>query len=69
MQLAAVAAGFALIVYVSVWFKCHSPAAFTCALLNSQPMRFDGPSQCGGPAASPCTPTPAGVAVRSKDFH
>ena len=29
---------FALLVYDSAWLKCHEPAAFTCALLNSQPM-------------------------------
>ncbi len=33
-------ASFALIAYVSAWLKCHYPAAFTCALLNSQPMGF-----------------------------
>jgi len=39
------AASFALIVYVSAWMKCHHPAAFTCALLNSMPMGFYAPSQ------------------------
>ena len=39
------AASFALLVYVSAWIKCHHPAAFTCALLNSQPMGFYAPSQ------------------------
>jgi len=34
------AASFALLVYVSSWLKCHEPAAFACALLNSQPMGF-----------------------------
>jgi error-prone DNA polymerase len=38
-------ASFALIVYVSSWLKCHEPAVFTCALLNSQPMGFYAPSQ------------------------
>ena len=38
-------ASFALLVYVSSWLKCHYPAAFTCALLNSQPMGFYAPSQ------------------------
>ncbi|HEX7062606.1 MAG TPA: error-prone DNA polymerase [Woeseiaceae bacterium] len=38
-------ASFALLVYVSSWLKCHEPAAFTCALLNSQPMGFYAPSQ------------------------
>lgn len=31
------AASFALLVYVSAWIKCHYPAAFYCALLNSSP--------------------------------
>lgn len=39
------AASFANIVYVSCWLKCHEPAAFACALLNSQPMGFYAPSQ------------------------
>lgn len=39
------AASFALLVYVSAWLKCHEPAAFTCALLNSQPMGFYAPAQ------------------------
>ncbi|UYN98701.1 MAG: error-prone DNA polymerase [Devosia sp.] len=39
------AASFALLVYVSCWFKCHYPDVFACALLNSQPMGFYAPSQ------------------------
>lgn len=39
------AASFALLVYVSAWLKCHEPAAFTAALLNSQPMGFYSVSQ------------------------
>ena len=39
------AASFALLVYVSAWLKHHYPAAFTCALLNSQPMGFYAPAQ------------------------
>ncbi|ABI56524.1 error-prone DNA polymerase [Alkalilimnicola ehrlichii MLHE-1] len=39
------AASFALLVYVSAWLKCHEPALFTCALLNSQPMGFYAPAQ------------------------
>ena len=39
------AASFALLVYVSAWLKHHEPAAFTCALLNSQPMGFYAPTQ------------------------
>ena len=38
------AASFALLVYASAWLKCFEPAAFTCALLNSQPMGFYSPS-------------------------
>jgi error-prone DNA polymerase len=38
-------ASFALLVYVSAWLKCYEPAAFTCALLNSQPMGFYAPAQ------------------------
>jgi error-prone DNA polymerase len=38
-------ASFALLVYVSSWLKCHRPAAFCAALLNSQPMGFYSPSQ------------------------
>jgi len=37
------AASFALIAYASAWLKCHHPAAFTCALLNNQPMGFYHP--------------------------
>ncbi|MCW1403121.1 helix-hairpin-helix domain-containing protein [Novosphingobium sp. MW5] len=39
------AASFALLVYISSWLKCHFPAAFACALLNSQPMGFYAPAQ------------------------
>lgn len=39
------AASFALLVYVSAWIKCHYPAIFCCALLNSQPMGFYAPAQ------------------------
>ncbi len=39
------AASFALLVYVSSWLKCHHPAVFCCALLNSLPMGFYTPSQ------------------------
>ena len=34
------AASFALLVYVSSWLKHYEPAAFACALLNSQPLGF-----------------------------
>ncbi len=39
------AASFALLVYASAWLKCHEPAIFACALLNSQPMGFYAPAQ------------------------
>ncbi|HET7809611.1 MAG TPA: error-prone DNA polymerase [Steroidobacteraceae bacterium] len=39
------AASFALLVYSSAWLKRFEPAAFTCALLNSQPMGFYAPAQ------------------------
>ena len=38
-------ASFALLVYVSAWLKRYEPAAFLCALLNSQPMGFYAPAQ------------------------
>jgi error-prone DNA polymerase len=37
------AASFALIAYASAYLKCHHPAAFTCALLDNQPMGFYHP--------------------------
>jgi error-prone DNA polymerase len=39
------ATSFALLAYVSAWLKCHYPAAFCVALLNSQPMGFYAPAQ------------------------
>ncbi|GAA6176468.1 error-prone DNA polymerase [Sulfitobacter pacificus] len=39
------AAAFAMLAYVSAWLKCHHPAIFACALLNSQPMGFYAPAQ------------------------
>ncbi|MBY0572787.1 MAG: error-prone DNA polymerase, partial [Undibacterium sp.] len=39
------AASFALLTYASCWIKCHEPAVFLCALLNSQPLGFYSPSQ------------------------
>jgi error-prone DNA polymerase len=38
-------ASFALLAYASSWLKCHHPAVFCAALLNSQPMGFYAPSQ------------------------
>lgn len=57
------AASFALLVYVSAWLKCHYPAAFTCALLNSQPMGFYGPAQLVRDASEHC------VEVRPVDVN
>ncbi len=39
------AASFAQLVYVSAWIKRYHPAAFACALLNSQPMGFYAPAE------------------------
>ncbi|HEY4368690.1 MAG TPA: error-prone DNA polymerase, partial [Steroidobacteraceae bacterium] len=39
------AASFALLAYASAWLKCHAPAEFTAALINSQPMGFYAPAQ------------------------
>lgn len=39
------AASFALLCYASSWLKCHEPAIFTCALVNSWPMGFYTPDQ------------------------
>ena len=39
------AQAFAHLVYISSWLKCHQPAIFAAALLNSQPMGFYAPAQ------------------------
>lgn len=39
------AVSFAQLAYASSWLKCHHPAIFACALLNSQPMGFYQPAQ------------------------
>jgi len=57
------AASFALLVYVSAWIKCHYPAAFAAALLNSQPMGFYAPAQIVRDARE------HGVAVRAVDVN
>ena len=57
------AASFALLVYVSAWLKHHEPAAFCCALLNSQPMGFYAPAQLVRDARA------HGVAVRAVDAN
>ncbi len=38
------AASFALIAYVTAWLRCHHLPAFTCALLNAQPLGFYSPA-------------------------
>ena len=57
------AASFALLVYVSAWLKCHYPAAFAAALLNSQPMGFYAPAQVVKDAQN------HGVEVRPPDIN
>ena len=57
------AASFAHLVYASAWLKRHHPAAFTTALLNSQPMGFYAPAQLLRDARD------HGVAVRGIDVH
>ena len=57
------AASFAKLVYVSSWMKCHFPAAFACALLNSQPMGFYAPAQIVRDARD------HGVEVRDADVN
>ena len=39
------AASFALLAYASSWLKCHYPAEFATALINSMPMGFYSTSQ------------------------
>lgn len=57
------AISFALLVYCSAWLKCHYPAAFAAALLNSQPMGFYAPAQIVRDAAE------HGVVVRTVDVN
>jgi error-prone DNA polymerase len=57
------AASFALLVYVSAWLKCHHPAAFAAALINSQPMGFYAPAQIVRDAQD------HGVEVRAVDVN
>ncbi|MBI2725054.1 MAG: DNA polymerase III subunit alpha [Polaromonas sp.] len=39
------AASFAKLVYVSCWLKCHEPACFLAAMVNSYPLGFYSPGQ------------------------
>ena len=57
------AASFALLVYVSSWLKHYYPAAFTAALINSQPMGFYAPAQLVRDARQ------HGVLVRGPDVN
>ena len=57
------AQSFAKLVYVSAWLKCHHPAVFACALLNSQPMGFYAPAQLVRDARE------HGVEVRGVDIN
>jgi len=57
------AQAFGWLAYVSSWLKCHYPAVFTCALLNSQPMGFYAPAQLVGDARE------HGVEVRPIDVN
>ncbi|MGE4429851.1 MAG: error-prone DNA polymerase [Sphingobium sp.] len=57
------AQSFARLVYVSAWIKCHHPAVFACALLNSQPMGFYAPAQLVRDARE------HGVEVRAADAN
>ena len=57
------AVSFALLAYVSAWIKCHHPAVFLAALLNSQPMGFYAPAQLVSDARA------HGVEVRPVDVN
>ena len=57
------AASFALLAYASSYLKCHYPAAFCAALLNSQPMGFYAPAQLVDDARK------HGVEVRPPDVN
>ena len=61
-------ASFALLAYDSAWLKHHEPAAFTCALLNSQPMGFYAPAQLVRDAREHGVEVRA-VAVQESDFE
>ncbi|EWC39641.1 error-prone DNA polymerase [Stutzerimonas stutzeri] len=57
------AASFALLTYASCWLKCHEPAAYACALINSWPMGFYNPDQILQDARR------HGLEVRPVDVH
>jgi len=56
-------ASFSLLAYVSAWLKCHYPAVFAAALINSQPMGFYAPAQIVRDASE------HGVTVRPVDIN
>ena len=62
------AASFALLVYVSAWLKFHYPAAFTAALLGSQPMGFYAPAQLVRDAQEHGV-TVLPVCIQSSEWH
>ncbi|WP_415845105.1 error-prone DNA polymerase [Stutzerimonas zhaodongensis] len=57
------AASFALLTYASCWLKCHEPAAYACALINSWPMGFYNPDQILQDARR------HGLEIRPVDIH
>ncbi|MCU1494841.1 MAG: dnaE2 [Acidimicrobiaceae bacterium] len=57
------AVSFAYLVYSSAWFKCHYPAVFLAALLDSQPMGFWSPQSLVADARR------HGVVVRGPDVN
>ncbi len=57
------AASFALLAYASSYLKCHYPAAYCAAILNSQPMGFYAPAQLVDDARK------HGVEVRAPDVN
>ena len=57
------AASFAQLAYVSAWLKLYHPAAYTAAILNSQPMGFYGPAQLVADARQ------HGIEVRPPDVN
>lgn len=57
------AASFALLVYVSCWFKAYYPDVFCAAILNSQPMGFYAPGQLVRDARE------HGVEIRAVDIN
>ena len=61
------AASFALIAYASAYLKVHYLAAFTCALLNNQPMGFYSPCSTDQRCAAPW-PARSPIDVQRSDW-